>query len=98
MVRQDDPLWADLHQGVLTTGLLNSALGFYEPAAAKRLGIGGGFVSHSHLMHAWKHLQDPPFVPQRRPASKVVFISTGSRLQSQRYSLLVPAGLTTIKQ
>ncbi|KAL0020874.1 hypothetical protein WJX77_004542 [Trebouxia sp. C0004] len=38
-VRQESQLWTELHQGLLTTGRLNAALGFYEPAAAKRLGI-----------------------------------------------------------
>ncbi|KAL0048901.1 hypothetical protein WJX82_001954 [Trebouxia sp. C0006] len=38
-VRQESQLWTELHQGLLTTGRLNAALGFYEPAAAKRLGV-----------------------------------------------------------
>ena len=63
MVRQDSQLWSDLHQGMLTTGKLNSCLGFYEPMAAKRLGIGGGFVSHRALCSAYHHLQQPVYVP-----------------------------------
>ncbi len=38
-VRQADPLWDHLHAGMLTTGQLAAALGFYEPAAARRLGL-----------------------------------------------------------
>ena len=30
LVRQDSPLWDALHRGVLTSGSLNAALGFYE--------------------------------------------------------------------
>lgn len=30
-MRQEDPLWSALHQGVLTTGYLAQTLGFYEP-------------------------------------------------------------------
>jgi len=63
MVRQDSQLWVDLHQGMLTTGKLNSCLGFYEPKAAKRLGIVGGFVSHRALYAAYHHLQQAVHVP-----------------------------------
>jgi hypothetical protein len=38
-VRQEDPLWGRLHAGTLTTGHLAAALGLYEPAAVKRLGL-----------------------------------------------------------
>jgi hypothetical protein len=63
MIRQDSQLWSDLHQGILTTGKLNSCLGFYEPKAAKRLGIGSGFVSHRALFSVYKHLQQDVHVP-----------------------------------
>lgn len=63
MIRQDSQLWDDLHQGVLTTGKLNACLGFYEPMAAKRLGIGRGFVSHRALLSVYHHLQDEVYVP-----------------------------------
>ena len=36
-VRQDDDLWRELHQGVLTTGLVRGALGLYEKSAAKKI-------------------------------------------------------------
>jgi len=39
-VRQDDALWKRLHGGVLTSGFLASALGFFEPSAARILKIG----------------------------------------------------------
>ncbi|PSC73441.1 Restriction endonuclease type II-like [Micractinium conductrix] len=41
-VRQDDALWGELHAGVLTTGLVRSALGLYEKGAVKK-GTGGGW-------------------------------------------------------
>ena len=63
MVRQDSRLWDDLHQGVLTTGKLNASLGFYESRAAKRLGIGGSFVSHRPLLSAYHHLMDGVYTP-----------------------------------
>lgn len=63
MIRQDSQLWDDLHQGVLTTGKLNACLGFYEPQAARRLGIGKGFVSHRALLSVYHHLLQDVFVP-----------------------------------
>ena len=63
MIRQDSQLWDDLHQGVLTTGKLNACLGFYEPQAAKRLGIGKGFVSHRGLLSVYHHLMHDVYVP-----------------------------------
>ena len=38
-VRQDDALWKRLHSGILTSGILASALGFFEPSAAHVLKI-----------------------------------------------------------
>lgn len=64
MIRQDSQLWDDLHEGVLTTGKLNACLGFYEPMAAKRLGIGKGFVSHRSLLSVYHHLQHDIYVPK----------------------------------
>jgi len=56
-VRQESQLWTELHQGLLTTGRLNAALGFYEPAAAKRLGIPRDRVNHNSLLSAAANLQ-----------------------------------------
>jgi hypothetical protein len=36
-VRQDTLLWAQLHEGMLTTGRMKYALGFHEQRAAKVL-------------------------------------------------------------
>lgn len=55
-VRQDDPLWSQLHEGVLTTGRVRGALGLYERSAAKKIGIPNGRVGHSDLLHAYHHL------------------------------------------
>jgi len=54
-------LWTELHQGLLTTGRLNAALGFYEPAAAKRLGIPRDRVNHNSLLSAAANLQMPAY-------------------------------------
>ena len=66
-VRQDDPLWSRLHQGLLTTGRLPQALGFYEPATAKRLGLGAGRVSHGRLLSAYSHLCEERYSPATDP-------------------------------
>lgn len=60
-VRQESQLWTQLHQGLLTTGKLNAALGFYEPAAAKRLGIPRDRVNHNSLLSAAANLQLPAY-------------------------------------
>ena len=60
-VRQESQLWTDLHQGLLTTGKLNAALGFYEPAAAKRLGIPRDRVNHNSLLSAAANLSQPSY-------------------------------------
>ncbi|KAK9850983.1 hypothetical protein WJX84_009134 [Apatococcus fuscideae] len=65
-VRQDSDLWDALHQGILTTGRLNNALGFYEPMAGKMLGVPRTRISHQALLSIYYHLQDTPFVPPRR--------------------------------
>ena len=63
-MRQDTTLWKLLHQGVLTTGQLNAALGFYEPQAAQKLGIPSERVHHGALLTAWQNLQQPVYVPE----------------------------------
>eukprot|EP00884_Botryococcus_braunii_P017946 jgi/Botrbrau1/4835/Bobra.0325s0046.2 len=50
---------------MLTSGWINAALGFYEPAAAKRLGVPPSRVHHSALLGAVAHLREPPFSPPR---------------------------------
>ena len=56
LVRQDTPLWCALHRGCLTGGHLNAALGFYEPACAKKLGMPASFVGHQRLLAAYSNL------------------------------------------
>ena len=63
LVRQDSPLWDALHRGVLTSGSLNAALGFYEPYAAKQLGIPKSFRGHGHLLAAYQNLLLPEYAP-----------------------------------
>lgn len=38
-LRQEHPTWAAAHRGVLTTGMLKEALGFYEPDTVQQLGM-----------------------------------------------------------
>ena len=59
MVRQDTALWRMLHQGCLTGGLINAALGLYEPAAARKLGMPSSFVGHQRLLAAYSNLLLP---------------------------------------
>ena len=67
-VRQDTVLWGQLHQGVLTTGQLNAALGFYEPEAARILGIPGNRVRHGALLTVYSNLRQPPYIPEPQVA------------------------------
>lgn len=62
-VRQESPLWAALHNGVLTSGTLNGALGFYEPGAVQRLGLPKHFARHGALQAAYSNLLQPEYVP-----------------------------------
>jgi hypothetical protein len=52
-VRQDDPLWEDLHESVLTSRHLLSVLGFREPRAARILGLNRAFVSPNALVDSY---------------------------------------------
>ena len=61
-MRQDSGLWSALHQGVLTTGMLNAALGLYEPFAAEFLGIPRGFTGHGRLLAAYQNLLSAEYV------------------------------------
>lgn len=56
-------MWSALHQGLLSGSSINAVLGFYEPLAAKRLGIPSGYVGHGKLLSACKNLQLPQYVP-----------------------------------
>lgn len=53
------PARSDLHKGILTTSSLKEVLGFCEPAAAKRLDIPRGFVSHDASIYAYRKLLHP---------------------------------------
>ena len=75
-VRQDSQLWTQLHQGLLTTGRLNAALGFYEPAAAKRLNIPRDRVNHNAILSAVHNLQLPAYGLQllNKPATPAISV------------------------
>lgn len=79
-MRQESPLWAALHRGVLTSGTLNAALGFYEPVAARRLGIPKGFVGHGHLLAAYRNLRLPEYVPPPAAESSALPEAAFSRM------------------
>lgn len=59
-VRQDDELWDELHDGVLTSRHLLSALGMRERRAAKLLGFGNHLVTPDAIGHVWEALSRPP--------------------------------------
>ena len=70
-VRQDTDLWDDLHAGVCTTGILNAALGLYEPSACRRLGMPSSYASHYKLLGAYERLHQSVYVPPLRvPAQR----------------------------
>ena len=70
-VRQDTDLWDDLHSGVCTTGILNAALGLYEPSACRRLGMPSSYASHYKLLGAYERLHQSVYVPPLRvPAQR----------------------------
>lgn len=48
---------------MLSGSSINAVLGLYEPLAAKKLGIPGGYVRHDKLLAAVRNLQQPVYVP-----------------------------------
>ena len=57
-MRQDDPLWSELHAGVLTSRLLLGVLGMAEGRAAAALGLQPGVASHGKAVYAAHALQE----------------------------------------
>lgn len=55
-VRQDDPLWSELHAGVITSRHLLGALGLCEPRAAAELGLSPAMAGHGQALGAWASL------------------------------------------
>ena len=100
-VRQESQLWTQLHQGLLTTGRLNAALGFYEPVAARRLGIPRDRVNHNALLSAIANLQMPAYGLQllNTPAATVISVeaSTGATVPQQGPQTAI-TGATAAKQ
>ena len=72
-VRQDDPLWDELHDGVLTSRHLLAALGMREPRAARASGLPRAVVQPGAIGRVWRELHSAP-APGRlewRPADEV---------------------------
>lgn len=67
-IRQDHHLWSRLHQGVLTTGNINAALGFYEPTSTvphnKQLKLHRDRVGRHHILSVAQHLAQKEYIPQ----------------------------------
>lgn len=62
-IRQDDSLWGRLHTGMLTSSRISAALGLHEEKAATRLKLSKQRTSHAHLLAAFHHLSEPPYIP-----------------------------------
>jgi len=59
-VRQDNPLWEQLHWGVLSTRHLKGILGFQEPQAAAFLGLAHNMIDHDEVLSAYHDLLEAP--------------------------------------
>ena len=94
-LRQESPLWSALHQGLLSGSSINAVLGFYEPQAAKRLGIPGGYVGHGKLLSAYRNLQLPAYVPS--PADMASLCSPQPQ-QWQQSSPMLPSASVPSEQ
>ena len=55
-VRQDEPLWDDLHEGVITSRHLLGILGFREARSARVLGLGKGLVDAGAVRRTYQQL------------------------------------------
>ena len=58
-VRQDEPLWDELHDGVLTSRYLLGALGMREPEAARALGLPRAVIQPGAIAETWRALRMP---------------------------------------
>lgn len=58
-IRQDEPLWDELHDGVLTSRYLLGALGMREPQAARILGLPRAVVQPGAIAASWHALRTP---------------------------------------
>ena len=55
-VRQDEPLWDDLHEGVITSRHLLAILGFREARSARVLGLGKGLIDAGAARRTYQQL------------------------------------------
>ena len=69
-IRQEEPLWDAVHEGVLTSRHLISVLGFREPAAARRLGLSRAMESPDAMRHVYEELRraDPQGIGRSVPS------------------------------
>ena len=56
-IRQEEPLWDAVHEGVLTSRHLISVLGFREPAAARSLGLSRAMESPDAMRRVYDELR-----------------------------------------
>ena len=70
-VRQDDPLWDDLHEGVLTSRHLLSALGMREERAASICGFPRACSQTGAIGHCWNSLRRAKPPPGRLTSRSV---------------------------
>lgn len=82
-LRQETPLWSALHQGLLSGSSINAVLGFYEPLAAKRLGIPRGYVGHGKILSACNNLQLPQYVPSHADLASLRCTSSPAALHGE---------------
>eukprot|EP00928_Gymnodinium_smaydae_P015910 TRINITY_DN15918_c0_g1_i1.p1 TRINITY_DN15918_c0_g1~~TRINITY_DN15918_c0_g1_i1.p1 ORF type:complete len:556 (+),score=62.37 TRINITY_DN15918_c0_g1_i1:100-1767(+) len=66
-VRQDDPLWDELHWGVLSTRHLQGILGFREPQSIDFLGLPQHTGSHQAALSAYRDLSESSEAAARYP-------------------------------
>ena len=88
-VRQDHPLWDELHEGVMTSRHLLSVLGFREPKAAAKLGLPRAVRQSNALAHVHAQLsaaKDPPPQLRRQPAEAVAAAELQNGAQQYAYS------------
>ena len=69
-IRQEEPLWDAVHEGVLTSRHLISVLGFREPAAARSLGLSRAMESPDAMRRVYDELRnaDPQGIGRSVPS------------------------------
>ncbi|CAM9182283.1 unnamed protein product, partial [Phaeothamnion confervicola] len=98
LIPQCSEAWEALHRGRLTTSTAASCLGFYEPSAAKLLGIPRGLAGRERASNAFLRLRTgPPPGGYEAAASKALAAEAEAAAGAAAAAAAVAAGMGSAK-